>query len=211
MKIITILNDIASENTYILENDQSILLIDPGSNGQEIIKAIETASKPIAAILLTHTHYDHIFSLDLVRERFDWPPVYVSSKEATWLFTAKDNLSGLIRHADIPDVIAKPAENIFENNKTYHIADFTFTLLETPGHSIGGVSFNFFEDEFVITGDALFRESIGRSDLPTGDFKQLTQSIKEKLYMLPNHYTVYPGHGPTTTIGHEKNFNPYLS
>lgn len=211
MKITTITNEIASENTYILENKNSLIIIDPGSNGQDILSSIARIDKPIAAILLTHTHYDHIISLDLVRAHYDWPSVYVSPKEASWLFTPKDNLSGLIRHADIPDVITKPAEELFISGKNYHVDDFNFTVLETPGHSIGGVSFVFDEEEIVITGDALFFESVGRSDLPTGDFDQLSKSIKEKLFTLPNHYQVFPGHGKPTTIGHEKNFNPFLS
>ncbi len=257
MKITTITNEIASENTYILENKNSLIIIDPGSNGQDILSSIARIDKPIAAILLTHTHYDHIISLDLVRAHYDWPSVYVSPKEASWLFTPKDNLSGLIRHADIPDVITKPAEELFISGndwpsvyvspkeaswlftpkdnlsglirhadipdvitkpaeelfisgKNYHVDDFNFTVLETPGHSIGGVSFVFDEEEIVITGDALFFESVGRSDLPTGDFDQLSKSIKEKLFTLPNHYQVFPGHGKPTTIGHEKNFNPFL-
>lgn len=210
MKITTITNEIASENTYILENKNSLIIIDPGSNGQDILSSIARIDKPIAAILLTHTHYDHIISLDLVRAHYDWPSVYVSPKEASWLFTPKDNLSGLIRYADIPDVITKPAEELFISGKNYHVDDFNFTVLETPGHSIGGVSFVFDEEEIVITGDALFFESVGRSDLPTGDFDQLSKSIKEKLFTLPNHYQVFPGHGKPTTIGHEKNFNPFL-
>ena len=210
MKITTITNEIASENTYILENKNSLIIIDPGSNGQDILSSIARIDKPIAAILLTHTHYDHIISLDLVRAHYDWPSVYVSPKEASWLFTPKDNLSGLIRHADIPDVITKPTEELFISGKNYHVDDFNFTVLETPGHSIGGVSFVFDEEEIVITGDALFFESVGRSDLPTGDFDQLSKSIKEKLFTLPNHYQVFPGHGKPTTIGHEKNFNPFL-
>lgn len=211
MKITTITNEIASENTYILENQNSLIIIDPGSNGQDIISRIESIDKPIAAILLTHTHYDHIISLDFVREQFDWPPVYVSPKEASWLFTPKNNLSGLIRHADIPDVITRPAEQLFISDKSYHIDDFNFTVVETPGHSVGGVSFIFDDEELVVTGDALFYESVGRSDLPTGDFDQLVMSINEKLLTLPNHFQVFPGHGKPTTIGHEKNFNPFLT
>lgn len=211
MKITTITNEIASENTYILENQNSLIIIDPGSNGQDIISRIESIDKPIATILLTHTHYDHIISLDFVREQFDWPPVYVSPKEASWLFTPKNNLSGLIRHADIPDVITRPAEQLFISDKSYHIDDFNFTVVETPGHSVGGVSFIFDDEELVVTGDALFYESVGRSDLPTGDFDQLVMSINEKLLTLPNHFQVFPGHGKPTTIGHEKNFNPFLT
>ncbi|MGT2691713.1 MBL fold metallo-hydrolase [Streptococcus porcinus] len=211
MKIMTVTNAIASENTYILSNDQAILVIDPGSNGDKICQEIKKLAKPVAAILLTHTHYDHIFSLEKVRRTFNQPPVYVSGKEASWLFTPKDNLSGLLRHADIPDIICKPAEQFFQFDKDYHLDGFTFSVVETPGHSVGGVSFVFKEDETIFSGDALFRESIGRSDLPTGNYEHLIEGIKEKLLTQPPFFKVYPGHGQMTTIAHEKNSNPFLN
>ena len=186
MKIYKTINHIAGENTYYLVNDQAVILIDPGSNGQEIIAKIKSFEKPLVAILLTHTHYDHIFSLDLVRDTFDNPPVYVSEKEAAWLSSPDDNLSGLGRHG------------------------FEFTVLPTPGHSWGGVSFVFHSDELVVTGDALFRETIGRTDLPTSNFEDLITGIRQELFTLPSHYSVHPGHGMNTTIGHEKNFNPFF-
>ncbi|MBA2795285.1 metallo-beta-lactamase superfamily protein [Streptococcus porcinus] len=211
MKIMTVTNAIASENTYILSNDQAVLVIDPGSNGDKICQEIKKLAKPVVAILLTHTHYDHIFSLERVRRTFNHPPVYVSGKEASWLFTPKDNLSGLLRHADIPDIICKPAEQFFQFDKEYHLTGFTFSVVETPGHSVGGVSFVFKEHETIFSGDALFRESIGRSDLPTGNYDHLIEGIKEKLLTQPPFFKVYPGHGQMTTIAHEKNCNPFLN
>ncbi|HHV5883668.1 TPA: MBL fold metallo-hydrolase, partial [Streptococcus agalactiae] len=133
MKIYKTINHIAGENTYYLVNDQAVILIDPGSNGQEIIAKIKSFEKPLVAILLTHTHYDHIFSLDLVRDTFDNPPVYVSEKEAAWLSSPDDNLSGLGRHDDIINVIARPAENFFKLKQPYQLNGFEFTVLPTPG------------------------------------------------------------------------------
>lgn len=211
MEIITILNQVAFENTYILVNDQAALLVDPGSNEEKILKTLENLKKPLVAILLTHTHYDHIMSLDSVRNTYPDAPVYVSEKEASWLLSPLDNLSGQIRHADLPDIITKPAECFFQYEKTYHISGFSFDVLETPGHSIGGVSFVFPKEQLIISGDALFYEGIGRYDLPTGNQQQLITSIQTKLFKLPNHFTVYPGHGPKTSISHEKNFNPFLN
>ncbi|MCC9746889.1 MBL fold metallo-hydrolase, partial [Streptococcus agalactiae] len=155
-------------------------------------------------------HYDHIFSLDLVRDTFDNPPVYVSEKEAAWLSSPDDNLSGLGRHDDIINVIARPAENFFKLKQPYQLNGFEFTVLPTPGHSWGGVSFVFHSDELVVTGDALFRETIGRTDLPTSNFEDLITGIRQELFTLPSHYSVHPGHGMNTTIGHEKNFNPFF-
>ena len=184
-------------------------MVDPGSHWEVIRKTIEKINKSVCAILLTHTHYDHIMSLDMVRETFGNPPVYVAESEASWLYTPVDNLSGLPRHDDMADVVAKPAEHTFTFHEEYQLEEFRFTVLPTPGHSIGGVSLVFPDAHLVLTGDALFRETIGRTDLPTGSTEQLLHSIQTQLFTLPN-YDVYPGHGPATTIAHEKTFNPFF-
>lgn len=210
MKLYHTVNPIAYENTYYLENETHLILVDPGSDWATIRQQIEKLGKPVAAILLTHTHYDHIMSLDLVRDYFGAPPVYVAASEASWLYTPEMNLSGLARHDDLENVVCRPAEETFHYNKDYHIEGFHFSVVETPGHSIGGVSFIFPDQEFVITGDALFRESIGRTDLPTSNTEALLSGIKNNLFTLPGHYQVYPGHGHSTTISHEKVFNPFF-
>ena len=210
MKLHRTTNAIAAENTYYLENEKHLILVDPGSDWPVVEATIRKLDKPIAAILLTHTHYDHIMSLEKVRENFDQPPVYVAEKEASWLYSPLDNLSGQARHDDLPDVVCQPAEHFFQYEEEYNLAGFQFKVVETPGHSWGGVSFVFPKDDLVITGDTLFRETIGRTDLPTGHFDQLITGIKEKLLTLPGHYKVYPGHGFDTTINHEKVFNPFL-
>lgn len=210
MKLHRITNTIAAENTYILEKDSHLMIVDPGSDWSAIDATIRSLNKPIAAILLTHTHYDHIMSLEKVRENFDKPPVYVSEKEESWLYSPLDNGSGQPRHDDLPDVICKPAEHIFQYQESYEIAGFHFNVVETPGHSWGSVSIIFPNQELVLTGDALFRGTIGRTDLPTGNFDQLIHSIKDQLFSLPDHYAVYPGHGQDTTIAHERVFNPFF-
>ena len=210
MKIKRILNPVAQENTYILENDTACLVIDPGSDTSSILTELKAIDKPVAAILLTHTHYDHIMSVEAVRQAYNHPPVYVAEAEKDWLMSPIDNLSGLDRHADLEDVICEDAEFLYNIRSNYHLADFHFYVLETPGHSAGGVSIVFPEDHFVLSGDALFRETIGRTDLPTGNTDQLLTSIKEELFTLPSSYSVYPGHGSETSIGHEKMFNPFF-
>ncbi|GGE25397.1 MBL fold metallo-hydrolase [Streptococcus himalayensis] len=209
MKIHTTLNTQAYQNTYYLENETHLLIIDPGSDWEVIRSKIEEINKPISAILLTHAHYDHIMSLDLVRKQFGAPPVYISEKEGDWLYTPTYNRSGLPMHDDIPDVILQPAEHFFAIQTPYHLDGFHFYVLETPGHSIGSVSLVFPDDRMVLSGDALFFEAIGRFDLYTGDKDTLLTSIKTQLFTLPN-YDVYPGHGPATTISHEKLFNPFF-
>lgn len=211
MQIHRILNLVAYENTYILENDSHVLVLDPGSDWKKIQRKLQEIAKPVTAILLTHTHYDHIMSLDRVRDGFANPPVYVAASEASWLYSPEDNLSGLPRHDDMADVICRPAEEVYRYQQDYDLDGFHFYVLETPGHSIGGISLVFPEERLVLTGDALFCESIGRTDLPTGSLDQLLTSIRSQLLTLPKDYRVFPGHGNDTSIGHESSFNPFLS
>lgn len=195
------------ENCYLIYNEQSILIVDPGADAQTLIAAIDDLNRKPVAILLTHTHYDHIGAVEELRKKYQIP-VYVSPYEQAWLGDPQMNLSGLARHDDLDDIIVRPAEEEFEN-KMYRLGDMTFTVVPTPGHSIGGVSFIF--DDFVISGDALFKGSIGRSDLPTGNMEQLIEGIQTHLFILPDNMVVYPGHGPATTIGYEKETNPFFN
>ncbi|CAM2981075.1 hydrolase [Streptococcus acidominimus] len=210
MKIHTIINTVAGENTYLLESDHGVLVIDPGSDWPKIETTLQEIKKPVLAILLTHTHYDHIMSVEAVRQHFNQPPLYVSEKEASWLQSPEDNLSGLPRHDDMANIVVAPAEYTFELRKLYTIGNFNFTVVPTPGHSWGSVSFIFSSEETIFSGDALFKETIGRTDLPTGNFDELITGIRQELFTQPNHFAVYPGHGHSTTIAHEKNFNPYF-
>ena len=132
MKIYRTVNPVAYENTYYLENEHSLILADPGSDWATIQKQIDRIGKPIVAILLTHTHYDHIMSLEKVRQTYHFPPVYVHSAEASWLSSPVDNLSGLDRHADLEDVVCKEADFLYDIRSDYQIADFHFYVLETP-------------------------------------------------------------------------------
>ena len=116
------------------------------------------------------------------------------------------NLSG--RHPELGTITARPAEFELEL-KEYEIAGMSFKVVATPGHSIGSVSFIF--DNFVVSGDALFKGSIGRTDLPTGNLEQLLTSIQTQLFVLPNQMAVYPGHGEPTTIEIEKRTNPFFN
>ena len=130
MKIRRILNPVAQENTYILENDTACLVIDPGSDTSAILAELKAIDKPVAAILLTHTHYDHIMSVEAVRQAYNHPPVYVAEAEKDWLLNPIDNLSGLPRHDDMEDVIVNPAEYYFDFTQDYNIEDFQLKLFQ---------------------------------------------------------------------------------
>ncbi|MBO0447426.1 MBL fold metallo-hydrolase [Enterococcus ureilyticus] len=207
MKIERIPTGTIQENCYLIYNETSLLIIDPGAEAKKITEMIEKTDTTPVAILLTHTHYDHIGAVEELRHHYSIP-VYVSPLEQDWLSNPILNLSGLGRHDDIADIIVQPADVEFELID-YDLGGIRFSVVPTPGHSIGSVSFIF--DDFVVTGDALFKGSIGRTDLHTGDMQQLLHSITTYLFTLPDEFPAYPGHGDATTIEHEKKTNPFFN
>lgn len=192
----------AEENCYFIFNEEHLIIVDPGNDAPLIEKFISESGRKPVAILLTHTHYDHIGALEEIRQAYQIP-VYVSPAEQSWLGNPMLNLSGPSQ------LICQPAEFEFEM-KEYTLGGMTFKVVATPGHSPGGVSFVFPSDRFVITGDALFGGSIGRTDLPQGNHEQLLASIQKELFTLPEDYLAYPGHREPTTIGQEKKHNPFF-
>lgn len=193
-------------NCYIVYNERQALIIDPGAEDTRIINEVEKLEVIPVAILLTHAHYDHIGAVDQVRDYFDLP-VYISNQEEDWLGDPTKNLSSTLSNT----ITARSAEYLFEPDEIIEIADFTFKVVATPGHSPGGVSFIFTDDKFVITGDALFAGSVGRVDLPGSEPEKLPVGIREKLFTLPDNFAIYPGHMGSSTIGHEIQTNPFFN
>ncbi|MCL7749859.1 MBL fold metallo-hydrolase [Halalkalibacter alkaliphilus] len=196
-------------NAYVLQNDANeAVIIDPGGDGQAFIQWLTSQNLKPIAILLTHAHFDHIGAVDDVRNEFNCP-VYLHKNEQDWL--ADPNKNGSSRFMGNHAITVKPADCIIEKEDTITIGSFSFSVYETPGHSPGSVSFYLKDEAVVFSGDALFAQSIGRTDLPGGDHQLLLTSIHKKLLELPEETIVACGHGPTTTIGNEMDGNPFLS
>lgn len=193
-------------NCYFVyrEGSNKVLFVDPADYGEQIYQRMKDNGFEIAAILLTHGHFDHIWGCSALR-RMSHAPVYAYEGEEALLLSADLNVSAAAGRA-----CTVKANTLLKDGETVTIEDITFKVIATPGHTQGSCCYYFEEAKMLISGDTLFEESVGRTDLPTGSMGTLTRSIQEKLFVLPDETVVYPGHGDSTTIGHEKKYNPFV-
>lgn len=193
-------------NCYLIINKENkeALLVDPADNALRISNVIEENGCTLKAILLTHGHFDHIMALNDLKKRYN-VPVYAHEEEEDVLKQSSLNLSGSIGqiYTTQADVYVKDGEHL-------KLAGLDVIVLYTPGHTKGGVCYYFPEEKVLMSGDTLFHCSIGRTDFPTGSMSQLVCSVKEQLFVLPDDVQVYPGHDSVTSIGYEKQYNPFF-
>lgn len=198
------------ENTYLIINEKKdCWIVDPGmyddAEYQQLTHYISQHQLKPQAIINTHAHIDHIFGVQRLKKDYQLSfsihdkdlPVLQNAVGSAMMFGLDFNQT--------PSV-----ESYLKETTSYSLGDDEVEIRFTPGHSPGSVVFFYAPGNWVIAGDVLFQGSIGRTDLPGGNFDTLIQSIRQQLFTLPENTTVYPGHGPATSIAQEKEYNPFL-
>ena len=193
-----------ASNCYIVgsESNKEGMIIDPGDEAEVILRNVKDLELAIKFIVLTHGHIDHIGALKEVKEATG-AEVAIHTDEAQAL---QENSVSTLLGLSYPTPL--PADRLLKDGDSIDIGDLHFLVLHTPGHSPGCICL--LGQGVMFSGDTLFNYGIGRADLPGGSYSQLMNSIHTKLMTLPDNTTVYPGHGPNTTIGAERSGNPFL-
>ena len=189
-------------NCYIVgdSSTKEVFIIDPGGDYKKIKKIIDADSLRPRAIINTHGHGDHIGA----NEVFDIP-VWIHQLDADFLQDPSKNLSGAFGFL----LKTKPASRILEDGDILNIGKHSLEVIHTPGHTPGSICLK--ADGVIFTGDTLFCEGIGRTDFAYGSEGDIMRSIKERLLTFDDNYVIHPGHGPSSTIGHEKLNNPFIA
>lgn len=193
-------------NCYVVSEGGQCWIIDAGFDPDAMLDTIDEAKLTPTQVVLTHAHVDHIAGLHDVRKRYPDLPILIHDAEREFLTDASLNLSMYLAEPFVgPDATGSLA-----HGQTLTIGDTAFELRHTPGHSPGNICLYQKDAGVAIVGDTLFAGSIGRTDFPTSDPRQLITSIRAQLFTLPDDTRVLPGHGPATTIGREHATNPFL-
>jgi glyoxylase-like metal-dependent hydrolase (beta-lactamase superfamily II) len=191
-------------NSYLIHNEVQAVAVDVGGDPAPMIAYLAGHNLRLAAICITHRHFDHIYGVAELADAAG-APVYTPSGDDC-LMTSESAQGGIWGFPPVPPFKTLP----MPMGKTL-FGGMECEVLHTPGHTPGGVSLYFPAEKIVFTGDALFYRSIGRTDFPGGDHATLLRSIAEKLFTLPEDTVAWPGHGPSTTIGDERRHNPFCA
>jgi hydroxyacylglutathione hydrolase len=196
-------------NSYVVRDSteaSDCIIVDAGLGAHELLAYLEAKQFIPQALLLTHGHVDHIAGVSLLCQAYPSLVVHVYSDEVQMLSDPALNLSAMTEQP----ISLESVSTILKDNETVELAGIELTVIHTPGHTPGGICLYCQEEGVLFAGDTLFAESIGRTDFPGGSMSQMVKSIKNRLFVLPDETRVYPGHGPETTIAHEKQFNPFV-
>ena len=210
MRIKTFVFNPFFENTYLLISEENnCIIIDPGCYEDyeinELVDYVRLEDLQVVSIINTHCHIDHVLGNDALKKQYG-VPLLIPINE-------KEIFDAVVDYAPQWGIASyEPAkvDSYLSQTDTITLDEIKIEILEVPGHSPGHLVFYLKTDKVLIGGDVLFRESIGRTDLPGGNHQVLLTNIQEKIYALPEDVTVYPGHGPTTNIGFEKMHNPFV-
>ena len=207
MRIIPYPNGIYGATTYLVYDEVSLdaFLIDSTSSINEISDFVKTNKLNLKYVLITHGHFDHVYCLNEIKNKFPSSLVFINKNDLPLL----NQVEMQCEMAQVEQIKVPCVDGLLdENTKNLKLGEAEIKIIETPGHSQGGVCYLIGNNLF--SGDTLFFESIGRCDLFGGSIRDIEKSIKEKLYKLPDETVVHPGHGDSTTIGHEKKYNEYI-
>ncbi len=191
-------------NCFIVQSQAEAIIVDPGDEPERILRFIKDINATPTRIVATHTHFDHVLGVDGVRKATK-TPFMIHRDDLPMLESMQSRVRQFMGFESPPP---PKVDGYLKDGELLKLGDETIRVLHTPGHSPGSISL--VGDGYVLTGDALFNQSIGRTDLPGGDLNTLVRSIMERLFKLEDDTTVYPGHGPETTIGDEKLANPFV-
>lgn len=198
------------ENTYVLSSQGEAFVIDPGNADKRETAALDhyiaAHQLTVKYLLNTHCHIDHVLGNYHVKEKYH-VPFYIHALDLPVLRAVK----AYAGNYGFPQYTEALPDAYLNEGDLLTLGDTTARVLFVPGHAPGHIAFYFEEEKKVFAGDVLFQQSIGRTDLPGGDFDTLLNSIRQKLFTLPDDVEVFPGHGPTTTVGEEKISNPFCA
>lgn len=201
----TLVVGIMKVNCYIAGDKDAVIIIDPGSSAEKILSHIKEHQYTVKYIVLTHCHFDHILAVNKLKEETG-AKIVICSHEKDNLEDASINMTNQFSRKPV----CIQTDLCVEEGDSIHSGPYAFDVLETPGHTSGGMCLYCKDENILFSGDTLFCCSIGRTDLPTGDLDALLKSVQEKLFVLSDDVKVYPGHEDATSIGFEKKNNPYF-